>query len=212
MPRRPREDAPGAIHHIVPQGTGRRRIVEDDRDRTAFVSRFAEVQRDLGWFVHSSCLLDTHYHAVVETPEANLGQGMRSILGGHSRWLNARHGRTETVFVPHFWSRRLADEAWLFRACLYTVLNPVVAGLCSHPREWRWCSYRSTAEGDPAAFAPGEERLLRMFGNTPAEARATYAKLVDDTVARILAERTRPTEFWESLRQVEPRRATRVSD
>jgi len=160
---------------VIPAGNNGGRIVEDDCDRASYLARFARIRRELGWLCHASCLMDTHHHAVVETPMPNLGLGMRRLLGGHSHWFNLRHGQTGSVFVPHFWSRRLADEAWFFRACLYTVLNPVAAGLCTHPREWRWCSYRSTAEGDPAAFAPGEERLLRMFGNTPADARAMYA-------------------------------------
>ena len=62
-----------------------------------------------------------------------------------------------------FWSRRILDDGWLFRACIYVVVNPVAAGLCGHPREWPWCSYRSTAYGDPTAYAPGESRLLGML-------------------------------------------------
>ena len=114
--------------------------------------------------------------------------------------------------MPHFWSRRLADEAWFFRACLYTVLNPVAAGLCTHPREWRWCSYRATAEGDPATFAPGEERLLRMFGNTPADARAMYATVIDDAVARIRAHRVEQRALWAALKDLQCRRQVEVSD
>ena len=92
MTRPPRDEAPGAIHHAVPQGSSRRRIVEDDRDRTAYLNRFDRVGRDLGWIVHASSLMDTHHHAVVETAEPNLGEGMRRVQGGHARWLNARHG------------------------------------------------------------------------------------------------------------------------
>jgi hypothetical protein len=71
---------------------------------------------------------------------------------------------------------------------LYVVLNPVAAGVCSHPREWPWRSYSATADGDPDSYRPGEERLLRMFGSTPAEARRRYAAVVDDAVSRIAAQ------------------------
>jgi putative transposase len=180
-----REEAPGAIHHVVPQGNGRRWIVRDDRDRRAYVNRFERVARDLDWIVIASSLMDTHHHAVVETSEPNLGLGMKRLQGGHARWLNARHGGEGHVFRQRFWSRRIHDDAWLFRACLYVVLNPVAAGVCSHPREWRWGSYTKTADGDPDAYLPGEQRLLRMFGRTPAEARRRYAAVVDAAVERI---------------------------
>ena len=202
----------GAIHHVIPQGNTRRRIVEDDGDRLAYLVRFSGVQRELGWLAHASCLMDTHHHAVVETPQPNLGPGMRRILGGHSRWFNVRYARQGSVFAPHFWSRRITDDAWLFRACLYIVLNPVLAGVCSHPREWRWCSYTATAEGDLSVYAPGEERLLRMFGRTPAEARATYARVVDEAVAGIHAERTGARQLWDSLGELEQPWSAWVSD
>ncbi len=203
MARASRDEGPEAVHHVIPKGSGGRRIVEDDHDRLAYVSRFGRITRELGWLVHTSCLMDTHHHAVLETPCPNLGLGMRRLLGGHSRWLNVRHGASGSVFAPHFWSRRIDDEAWLFQACLYVVLNPVAAGLCEHPRDWRWCSYRATAEGDLGAFAPGEERLLRMFGTTPFEARRCYARVVDDAVRNIIAGRRLATqELWRELREV----------
>jgi REP element-mobilizing transposase RayT len=201
-----------AIHHVIPAGNNRRRIVEDDRDRVAYLARFAGIRRELGWLAHASCLMDTHHHAVVETPLPNLATGMRRLLGGHSRWFNVRHGREGSVFAPHYWSRRITDDAWFFRACLYAVLNPVVAGLCSHPREWRWCSYTSTADGDAEAFAPGEERLLRMFGTTPLQSRIEYAKVVDRTVEGIHAERVGPGALWRTLEEVECPQQSKVSD
>ncbi|MCZ7587283.1 MAG: transposase [Gaiella sp.] len=212
MTRPRREEDEGAIHHVVPQGNGRRRIVEDDDDRFAYTRRFSGIQRELGWLAHASCLLDTHHHVVLETPRPNLGVGMRRLLGGHSRWFNVRHGYEGSVFAPHFWSRRITDEGWFVRACLYTVLNPVVAGVCGHPREWRWCSYKATAEGDPTGFAPGEDRLLRMFGRAPAEARAEYANVVDRAVAGIHAERLDARTVWRALRDVERRPSPQASD
>ncbi len=124
MTRPPRGEEEGAIHHAVPQGNGRRRIVVDDRDRRAYMARFQRVGRELGWFESAGCLMDTHHHTVVETTEPNLGLGMQRVQGGHSRWLNARHGREGQVFRHRFWSKRVLDEAWFFRACIYVVVNP----------------------------------------------------------------------------------------
>jgi len=80
MVRTQRLEAPGAIHHVVPKGTGGRRIVEDDQDRRAFLGRFAAVARDCSWISHSDCLMSTHHHAVIETRQANLGVGLKRLL------------------------------------------------------------------------------------------------------------------------------------
>jgi REP element-mobilizing transposase RayT len=203
MARPQRGEFSGAVHHVIPKGNGGRRIVEDEEDRFAYTARLNRITRELGWLVHSSCLMDTHHHAVLETPEPNLSVGMKRLLGGHSRWLNVRHRTSGSVFKPHYWSRVVDDDAWLFRACLYVVLNPVAAGLCAHPREWRWSSYRTTAEGDPGAFAPGEERLLRMFGSTPSESRRCYSEVIDAAAANIAGRRLDERGLWHALRAVE---------
>ena len=150
--------------------------------------------------------MDTHHHAVVETAEPNLGLGMGRLQGGHARWFNQRHQREGHLFKHRFWSRRIEDDGHLFRACLYVVLNPVAAGLCRHPAEWRWCSYRTTAEGDARSYSSGEERLLSIFGDTPGEARRRYAQLVTEMAETILAARiTDSRSPWQHLQRTNAR-------
>ena len=39
MPRGPRLDAPGVLHHVMVRGLERRAIFRDDRDRAEFLGR-----------------------------------------------------------------------------------------------------------------------------------------------------------------------------
>jgi REP element-mobilizing transposase RayT len=198
--RRSRDEDAGALHHVVSQGNAGRQIVFDDRDRSAYSRRYEGVARRFGWSTSASCLMDTHHHVVVETPEPNLGVGMKRLLGGHSRWLNVRHNSEGSVFRQHYWSRRIEDDGWLFRACLYVVLNPVAAGLCTHPRDWPWCSFSATADGAGDEYGPGEERFLSLFADSPREARRRYAEVVDEMVELIAARRVRDGRaLWHSL-------------
>ena len=179
MPRRAREEAPDAIHHVVAQGNGGMRIVRDDTDRRLYLRRFATIVDDFGWIVHTDCLMDTHHHVVIETPEPTLGCGMQRHLGGYAWLFNKRHRRNGHLFYGPFWSRRVEDEAHFFAACLYVVLNPVAAGVCAHPREWSWSSYRAIASGR------GTERLMGMFGPEAEEAVRCYRTAVYDATALI---------------------------
>ncbi len=43
MPRGPRLDAPGVLHHVMVRGIERRAPFRDDRDRDEFVRRLAEL-------------------------------------------------------------------------------------------------------------------------------------------------------------------------
>jgi REP element-mobilizing transposase RayT len=198
--RRPRQEDADAIHHAVVQGNGRRPIVFDDRDRLEFELRFARTRQELGWLAHSWCLMDTHCHAVLETASPNLGIGLGRLQGGYARWLNSRHDQEGAVFRHRFWSMRILDDRQFIQACMYVVLNPVAAGLCDHPRDWRFCSYATTADGDPSAYAPGEELLLGRFGDTPREAREGYAALVDRMSSAIREQRTSEgPRLWETV-------------
>ena len=70
---------------------------------------------------------------MVCTPEPNLGEGMKLLLGRYSFVHNRRHGRRGYLFGRRYWSRRVDSPRHLRCAALYTVLNPVAAGICPHP-------------------------------------------------------------------------------
>jgi REP element-mobilizing transposase RayT len=183
MRHRPREEEAGAVHHVVAQGNGRTPIVLDDRDRREFSKRFDAMAVGFGWIVHTSCLMGTHHHAILETPEPNLGRGMQRVLGGYAYVFNKRHGREGHLFHGPFWSRRVHRDGHLLTACLYAVLNPVAAGLCVHPGAWPWSSYRRILAGG------GTARLMGLFGRSSAEAIARYVEVVDTATAVLLEQR-----------------------
>jgi hypothetical protein len=72
--------------------------------------------------------------------------------------------------------RYTPTHSWLILAhCLmtthYVVLNPVRAGLCGSPADWRWSSYRASAGIDVAPSFLAEYELLSLFGRRAARAR-----------------------------------------
>ena len=176
MPRSPRYERVGATHHLVAQGTGRGRIVLDDRDRRSYLGRFLREATVRNWRVHASSLLDTHHHAVLTTPEPDLGVGMGRVVGGYAAWFNARHGRAGALFSERFWSRRTDEH--LVRAAIYVLVNPVAAGLVDHPRAWRWSNY-----GDIRLRGCSSE-IAAVTGGTTA-----FLAYVDQAVSRIHAVR-----------------------
>ena len=167
------------MHHAVPQGNDRGRITRDATDRDRLAERIAIVATDRDWRLLAWSILDTHAHLVIETPQPDLGAGMKRILGGHSHAMHLRHGGSGALFVPRFWSTRIVDELQLLRAVLYVDLNPVAAGLASHPGRYRWGSY---ATAGPCA-------LIGLLGETREAARARYAEIVDAEAERVRGRR-----------------------
>ena len=79
MARPLRIEYEGAVHHVMSRGNARTPIVVDDEDRQAWVDVLGSVADRFGWRVWAYCLMDNHYHLLVETPKANLSRGMREL-------------------------------------------------------------------------------------------------------------------------------------
>ena len=207
MPGRPRLEAPGAIHHVVVQAGSDGRLVVDDADRLRLLDELRRAVLGNGWHCVAFCVMTTHVHIVVCTPTPNLSAGMAPFLGRYAYTFNRRHDRQGRLFRNRFWSRRVDRPHYLTCAALYTVLNPVAAGICVHPREYVWSSYGETAGGggESGFLAPGI--LLLALDDDPETARETYRSYVDDAVVR-LSERRRDEAWW---RSVERAAATRVT-
>jgi REP-associated tyrosine transposase len=176
--RQPRDNFPGGFFHAFTRGNNRGSVLGDDLLRVMFMRMFARVAVRYRWVVYAWCLMTTHYHVVVHTPEAGLSEGMRDLNGGYARWSNSYRGRQDHAFGRRFGSELIETDEHLREACRYVVLNPVRAGICASPEEWPWSSYHATAGfvHPPSFLAAGE--VLRMFGEDPGRARLAYRAFI----------------------------------
>ena len=162
MARKPREDVEGAIQHVYARGNNRMPIFGDDRDRRTFLSLLAGVIRRTRWICFAYCLMENHVHLLVETPEANLGRGMQLLTSAYARTFNDRHERSGHVFQGRYGANRVTTDEQLLMTLAYIANNPVEAGLCDDPGQWRWSSHGATCRADPPPWL-GLERLQALL-------------------------------------------------
>ena len=88
MSRSLRIEFPGAMHHITSRGDRREAIYLDDADRQQWITLFGQVCRRFNWICHAYCLMDNHFHIVVETVEGNSNAVIRQLNGVYAaaRW------------------------------------------------------------------------------------------------------------------------------
>ena len=143
------------------RGNNRRALFIDDVDREGYLELLGSVVARQRWRCLSYCLMDNHVHMLIETPEPNLGDGMRRLHGDFARGLNRRHGSSGHVFQGRFGSKCLRNEGHLWTAAAYIAANPVDAGLCTTPERWSWGSHAFAVTA--GALMPRWLDLSRLF-------------------------------------------------
>ena len=183
---------PGALYHMTSRGNAQAAIYADAGDRQAFLDLLGQVVQRYHWLCHAYCLMDNHYHLLLETPEGNLSQGARQLNGLYTQQYNRRHGRVGHVFQGRYQAILVERDAYLLELCRYVVLNPIRAGMVRSAREYRWSSYRTTAGLSTTPEWLWTDWILAQCGAERAEAQRRYRRFVAEGIKR-------PAP-WEALR------------
>ncbi|RMH02814.1 MAG: addiction module toxin RelE [Nitrospirae bacterium] len=178
MARPLRLEYAGALYHVTAWGNAGQAIYEDDADRVRFLELLAREIAQQRWRCYAYCLMDNHYHLLLETPEPNLSRGMRRLNGVYTQWFNRRHGRSGHVLQGRFKSILVEKERYLREACRDIVLTPVRAGLVRSVGDWRWSSYRATAGQQRVPAWLAVEEVLRGFDADRQRACRAYRQFV----------------------------------
>lgn len=173
MSRPLRLQFPGAVYHLTSRGNAGQAIFADARDRTRFLGLLAREVEQQRWRCHAYCLMDNHYHLLIETPEANLSRGMGRLNMTYAQGFNRRHERAGHLFQGRYKAILVERDSHLLELCRYLVLNPVRAGLVAAPGDWPWSSYRATAFAKGAPDWLTTRWVLHRFDARPFDAGGT---------------------------------------
>jgi len=182
MSRPIRIEFPGALYHVTARGDRREDIFDDDTDRNAFLDVLAQVVEQFNWLCYAWCLMDNHYHLLIQTPDANLSKGMRQLNGVFTQTSNRRHHRVGHLFQGRFKAILVDSDAYLMELARYVVLNPVRAGMVKKPDKWMWSSYRASMGLVAAQPFLAVDGLLAQFAKRRAVAQARYARFVAEGI------------------------------
>jgi len=173
---------PHAVYHVTSRGNARQKIYQDTTDREQFLSILTHVVSRYGWLCHAYCLMDNHYHLMIETPKANLSLGMRHLNGLSTQAFNRRHGRVGHLFQGRYQGILVEKDSHLLELCRYVVLNPVRARAAKQPGAWPWSSYRATAGQTATPAFLTVAWILEQFGKRVKPAQERYRQFVAEGV------------------------------
>lgn len=169
----------GSVYHITSRGNERKAIFRDDEDRARILDILHAVNKRYNWLCHAYCLMNNHYHIVIETPDGNISKGMRQLNGVYTQTYNRRHDRVGHIFQGRYKAILIQKESHLLEVCRYVVLNPVRAKTAKKPEEWRWSSYRGTIGKEKPHSCLTTDWILGQYGIRRRAAEKKYREFVE---------------------------------
>ena len=184
MSRPLRIEFSGAVYHITSRGNGKQEIFFDDKDRKIFLSLLWEVVEREKWICYAYCLMDNHYHLLIETTRPNLSRGMRELNGIYAQKLNYVRGSVGHVFQSRYKSILVEKDNYLLELCRYIALNPVRAGIVENPEDWKWSSYRATLGLAKPPKYLNTSWILKNFDEDIEKSKKKYEKFVFEGIGK----------------------------
>jgi putative transposase len=180
MPRQPRLDAPGTLHHLIGRGIDRISIFQSASDREDFLSRLADLCREGYLVLYAWALMNNHFHLLGRTGNQLIASSMRKLLTGYVIAFNRRHKRYGHLFQNRYKSIICEDDPYLLELTRYIHLNPLRAGIVENLEEL--CTYPWTGHavimGKVERSWQDREAILGYFGRRRREAIRNYEAFI----------------------------------
>jgi putative transposase len=182
MPRQSRLILPGTGLHIVQRGNNRSPCFAEDSDYLCYLTYLRQLSARHGCVVHAYCLMTNHVHLLLtpEHPDActNL---MRDLGQCYVRYFNKRHRRTGTLWEGRYRSSVVESARYVLACYRYIELNPVRAGMVSHPRMYVWSSHAANSGLATDVLATPHPEYLALQSDTHRR-HAAYAGLFQEVL------------------------------
>lgn len=196
-------------YHVFGRGWERRAIFTDQRDRAHFLELLDGLCERYRFQIHAYTLMSNHHHLIVQTPDANLSQGMQWFNTSYAAWFNARHDRVGSLWQGRYRDVPIENGTWAYDLSCYVHLNPLrIAGLgldkrgraleasgfrtptreqvtdrLKRLRSYRWSSYRAYAGYCTAPPWLTTDVLLKRAHQERSRRRAAYRAMIRQRLA-----------------------------
>lgn len=161
----PRIQYEGALYHVINRGNYRSAVFETRGAAAAFEAALAETCVRHNWRIHAYAIMRNHFHLALETPHANLVEGMHWLQGTFASRFNRFREEHGHLFQGRYKALLVEDAAALLRVIHYIHLNPVRAHLVAPAfcATFRWGSLSKVRQPSRPAWLVADV-LLRQLG------------------------------------------------
>lgn len=178
MSRPLRIQFPDAWYHVMNRGKRGEHIFTDKGDYYAFIDLVKGCVEMWNVRVVAYCLMGTHYHILLQTPDANLSRCMRHINGGYTQYFNRSHGLDGHLFRGRYKSILVDSDSYLLELLRYIHRNPLEAGMVDRLESYQWSSHKGYLSKSDKWRWLHKDYVLKMFSGHQNEAVKIYRNFV----------------------------------
>ena len=182
MARKLRIQYPDALYHVINRGNYRRDLFGTVGARRAFETALWEACDSFRWRLHGYVIMSNHFHLAVETPQADLVEGMHWLQGTFATRFNRLRKERGHLFQGRYQALVIEDEAALARVVDYIHLNPVRARTVTAAKllEFPWSSLRRFVRGERPVCLEAKGFLRQAGLEDSARGWTSYVKSLQD--------------------------------
>lgn len=138
--RRARLTWPGAYHHVMARGINGIDIFAENLFKHRFIDLVQRQKRILDIPVYAWCVMDNHYHMVLQNRHGRMSEFMKRVNGPFGQYYRFKTESRGVVFQGRFRSLLIQDDQYLSQVIRYVLHNPVKAGLAHSISTYQWSS------------------------------------------------------------------------
>ena len=158
-----KSNEPNTFHYVTLVTFNRVPVFRSEQACEIFIDVLREVREKYPYKLIGYVLMLDHVHAIVNNRSGTISDWLRRVRGNSARkilaWLREeRHLMSlKKLALAHPQKRQHTHAVWqkdpsvidlwshrfIRQKLNYLHLNPVRAGLCEHPADWKWSSYRA---------------------------------------------------------------------
>jgi len=179
MARKRRSDLPDGPFHVIAHAVASEPLFWDDVDRRVYLGLLQQTMERYRWRLLTFVLMDNHVHLLVIAASCDLSGALWWLHWNYAVHLHRRHPpRRGHVFESRPRTLPIGSDGYLLAVLRYIANNPIKAGVCSRPEEYRWSAHRAILGMSSRMPLLATDDVLPLFSTERTRARQLYAAFV----------------------------------
>lgn len=143
MPRIARFIEENGFYHIISRSLNNTYILRDDKDFIHFLKLAYTAKKQYPFRLFHYVIMNTHFHFVIQAfSHKILSQGLAHLKWSYTLWCRKKYDWKGPLWRERYTSIPIENEDYLYNCGVYIEYNPVRAGICTNPANYKFSSYR----------------------------------------------------------------------